>query len=248
MRKQPLVLIPLAFAALVGLGSASSTPAHATKEYARKEKKDCTFCHINDKGAGARNAKGREYEANGYKFGVKSWTNDVNLGAYLRANSAYAATWYTESLGVLTKLEKTEKLPGGLALIEGRKSRMKIFPRTWLRSAKKLLAKGKRGLPNALNKFLVRLESQFPATDEGKEAIKLLDGLAKAKETKTAVDEARAREKLRVSYLEARTELALGNIEKGRKLLDSIRTNKLLDPAVKKAVDKLYAESAPSTD
>ncbi len=43
--------------------SASATPAHAAKEG-----KACGYCHVNPAGGGPRNAKGKQYEANGDKF------------------------------------------------------------------------------------------------------------------------------------------------------------------------------------
>ena len=55
-------------AAIVLLAALPPSPARATKEYARNEGKDCSHCHISDKGSGPRNATGKEYEANGYRF------------------------------------------------------------------------------------------------------------------------------------------------------------------------------------
>lgn len=56
-----------AVALLVGLlvapRSASALPA-----YAQKEGKPCGYCHLNPAGGGERNAKGKQYEANGHKF------------------------------------------------------------------------------------------------------------------------------------------------------------------------------------
>jgi hypothetical protein len=143
----------------------SPREALATKEYAKKEGKDCGFCHISDKGSGPRTAKGREYEANGHLFGVKSWTNDANEQKYLRANSAVIAQWYAEASRLLDELDKDEKLPGGAALVGGTRDKFKMFKSPWLRQAKRLLALGDRGTPNALV-FLAKLESQFAATDE----------------------------------------------------------------------------------
>jgi hypothetical protein len=42
--------------------------AQAKPEYAAKEGKPCGYCHVNPAGGGARNAKGKEYEANGHTF------------------------------------------------------------------------------------------------------------------------------------------------------------------------------------
>lgn len=202
--------------------------AAATKDYARKEEKDCSWCHLHEKGSGPRNERGREYEANGYRFGVESWSTDANRDKYLRANAAYLATWYGEALRLLDELEKDEELPGGKALVAGRRDRMKMFPKAWLRAAKGLLDKAERGIPdaaaNAMDRFLVRLESQFPATDEGREAVRLLDDLVKKHPDE--VTTARAREKVRLRLLEARLELGLGRRERGRELLAEV----LADP------------------
>ena len=56
-----------AFVLLAGLvvvpRSASALPA-----YAQKEGKPCGYCHVNPAGGGERNAKGKQYEANGHSF------------------------------------------------------------------------------------------------------------------------------------------------------------------------------------
>jgi len=215
---------PLASILAVALAAAAAVlvsprEALATKDYAKKEGKDCGFCHISDKGSGPRTAKGREYEANGHQFGVKSWTNDANEQKYLRASSAIVAQWYGEASKLLEELAKDEKLPGGTALVDATRDRFKMFKGPWIRSAKKLLAKGDLGVPNALA-FLAKLETQFPSTDEGKEAIQLLDGLAKDAKTKDAVANARAAEKARGLMLEGKTEFQLGHADKAKELLE----------------------------
>lgn len=228
------VLCAAAFGTLV-----SPREALATKEYAKKEGKDCSFCHISDKGSGPRTAKGREYEANGHLFGVKSWTNDANEQKYLRASSAVIAQWYAEATRLLDELDKGEKLPGGTALVGGTRDKFKMFKSPWLRQAKRLLALGDRGVPNALV-FLAKLESQFAAADEGKEAVQLLDGLAKDAKTKDAAADARAAEKARVVFLEGETEFQLGHADKARDLF----TKTLADPhatAIEKDVREAIA-------
>jgi hypothetical protein len=212
------VLSGIAIVLAAALASfAAPREALATKEYAKKEGKDCGFCHIAEKGSGPRTAKGREYEANGHQFGVKSWTSDANEQKYLRANSAVIAQWYAEAARLLDELDKDEKLPGGTALVGGTRDKFKMFKSPWLRQAKRLLALGDRGVPNALV-FLAKLESQFGATDEGKEAVQLLDGLAKDGKTKDAAADARAAEQARVLYLEGLTEFQLGHSDKAREL------------------------------
>lgn len=205
------------------------SPALATQEYAKKEAKDCSHCHVNPKGAGPRNAAGREFEANGHRFGVKSWTSDAVRDKYLRACAALGSRWYAEASRLLDEVKKEETLPGGLALVDGTAERFRMFPRTWLGAAKKLLAKGDRGVANAFE-FLARLESQFPGTEEGKEATKLLDaainGESKDEARKTAAAEARAVENVRLVFLRGRTEWDLGNAAEGRKLFDQV----LADP------------------
>jgi len=43
--------------------SATALPA-----YAQKEGKACGYCHANPAGGGERNARGKQYEANGHSF------------------------------------------------------------------------------------------------------------------------------------------------------------------------------------
>ena len=52
------------FAGLVAAPrSATALPAYSTKEG-----KPCGYCHVNPAGGGERNAKGKQYEANGHSF------------------------------------------------------------------------------------------------------------------------------------------------------------------------------------
>ena len=52
---------------LAGLVAAPRS-ATALPAYAQKEGKPCGYCHVNPAGGGERNAKGKQYEANGHKF------------------------------------------------------------------------------------------------------------------------------------------------------------------------------------
>jgi len=225
VRRRPDPLTSAALLCLLAgtalLAALPPTPAHATKEYARKEQKDCSHCHISDKGSGPRNATGKEYEANGHRFGVESWSSEENRAKYLRAKAALMSTWYGEADRLFDELAEAETKAGGLALVDGTRRKFQMFPRTWLRSAKKLLEKGARGVPNALG-FLVKLESQFPATDEGREAVTLLDGLAAKDESRDAVASARAEEAARLVFLRARTELELANFAEARALFAQV--------------------------
>jgi hypothetical protein len=45
--------------------------ANALPAYAQKEGKACGYCHVNPAGGGARNAKGKQYQANGHSFKKK---------------------------------------------------------------------------------------------------------------------------------------------------------------------------------
>jgi hypothetical protein len=230
----------LAAASLAASLGPGPPPAEATQDYAKAEGKDCSHCHVNPKGAGPRNATGREYEANGHRFGVRSWTSDALRDRYLRACAALSATWYGEAAKLLDALAREEKLPGGLALVEATRERFRMFPRGWMRSAKALLAKGDRGTANALA-FLAKLESQFPAADEGREAAKLLDEAAADDARKAAAAEARAVEKVRVLLLQGRTEWDLGEAAAARKLFDQV----LADPRGKQYAKEIAELLSP---
>src|SRR5437867_4087978 len=62
----PALLVPAL--AVVAVAVAPVPDAAAKPEYAKKEGKECAFCHVNPKGGGPRNAKGDEYAKNGHKF------------------------------------------------------------------------------------------------------------------------------------------------------------------------------------
>lgn len=58
----------LAVAALLTGLLVAPRSANALPAYAQKEGKPCGYCHVNPAGGGERNAKGKQYEANGHKF------------------------------------------------------------------------------------------------------------------------------------------------------------------------------------
>lgn len=59
-----------ALAAVILLAGLTVAPRSATAlpTYAQKEGKPCGYCHANPAGGGERNAKGKQYEANGHTF------------------------------------------------------------------------------------------------------------------------------------------------------------------------------------
>ena len=210
----------LVLAALIALAWPAS-PAGATREYARSEDKDCSFCHVNESGGGPRTEQGRVFEANGHRFGVASWTNDENRRTYLRARSALLATWYAECDRLLDEVALVEDKPGGKTLIESTRKRYSMFPRAWLRSADKLLQKGARGRPNAL-RFLTKLESQFPESAQGKDATQRLDRMAADEELAGEIEKARAAEQARMLLLRGRTAYELGELTEARGLFQQV--------------------------
>jgi hypothetical protein len=54
----------IAVAALI----AAPQQAQALPAYAAKEGKPCGYCHVNPAGGGPRNARGKQYQANGHTF------------------------------------------------------------------------------------------------------------------------------------------------------------------------------------
>jgi hypothetical protein len=59
-----LVAVIISLAGLI----VSSRSATALPAYAQKEGKPCGYCHVNPAGGGDRNARGKQYEANGHTF------------------------------------------------------------------------------------------------------------------------------------------------------------------------------------
>ena len=77
-------IIPVLGCAVLVIGASS---ANARPEYAAKEKKDCSFCHINPAGGGERNSRGKYYAKNNHSLvGLpiafkSSWKLDAPEGA-----------------------------------------------------------------------------------------------------------------------------------------------------------------------
>ncbi len=228
MNARTIAVVPLlVVAAALGV-FVSPREALATREFAKKENKPCAFCHVSPRGGGPRNQTGRDYEANGYAFAVKTWSSDDNQQKYLRANSAVIAQWYAEADRVLDDLAKIEKAKAAGALMSAARDKYKTVPATWLHDAKTSIMKGAPGVPVAATS-LAKLESQFPKTDQGKESIRLLDRYAKDPATKDAAEHARAVEKARLVVLEGVTEFHLDHADKAKELLQKA----LADPDAK---------------
>lgn len=54
--------------ALVALVLSTASQAFALPAYAKKEKKDCKFCHVNASGGGKRNAAGEWYKTHNHSL------------------------------------------------------------------------------------------------------------------------------------------------------------------------------------
>ena len=65
-----IIVGSLGLAAVALLAGLVVTPRSATAlpAYSQKEGKPCGYCHVNAAGGGERNAKGKQYEANGHSF------------------------------------------------------------------------------------------------------------------------------------------------------------------------------------
>jgi len=68
--KSVIIGASAALAAAVLFTALVTAPRSATAlpAYSQKEGKACGYCHVNPAGGGERNAKGKQYEANGHKF------------------------------------------------------------------------------------------------------------------------------------------------------------------------------------
>jgi len=68
--KSVIIRASAALAAAVLFTALVTAPRSATAlpAYSQKEGKACGYCHVNPAGGGERNAKGKQYEANGHKF------------------------------------------------------------------------------------------------------------------------------------------------------------------------------------
>jgi hypothetical protein len=210
--------LPAAVALAAGLSLAvPPKSADAKPEYAKKEGKDCAYCHVNPKGGGPRNAKGDEYAKNNHKFPPtpggfgedKAFSSEAVGKAYDLAQKAIELQHYADAARRLGELKSKEKKgsPGAqkLAAAEGR---LDGKGRDLVKAAKDAIEGGKA---QEAADAMVRVETEFKGRDPSKEVAALRTSLLKLPGGKEADAAAKAVEPQRLAYFDALMKDAEGN-------------------------------------
>jgi hypothetical protein len=210
--------IPLAFAVPVGLlalGALVARPerslprAEAKPEYARKEKKDCAFCHTSAKGGGARNAAGAEYEKNGHKFPPpaaggfgedKAFASEANGKAFELVRKAIEIGHWTDAYRRIAALKPKEKKGPGAQLLMNTEAQVDGRGRDLVKAAKDAMVAGKT--TDAAD-AIARIETEFKGREPAKEVSRLRADLVKMPGGKEADAAAKAVETRRLLFLDA---------------------------------------------
>jgi hypothetical protein len=211
--------IPLAVAFPVGLlalGALVARPeralprAEAKPEYARKEKKDCSFCHTNAKGGGARNATGTAYEKNGHKFPEaaggggfgedKAFASEANGKAFELVRKAIEIGHWSDAFRRLAALRAKEKKGAAAQLLMNTEAQVDNRGRDLVKAVKEAIVAGKT---KDAAEALARIETEFKGREAAKEVARLRADLAKLPGGKEADVAAKPVEARRLQFLDA---------------------------------------------
>ncbi len=208
-RRRLWIPVPAALVFAVALAaSAPARTADAKPEFSRREGKDCTFCHVNPRGGGARNAKGMEYEKNGFRFPGAAqgfgeddaFTSQANGQLYYLVKVALSIEHYPYAYDKLKLLQGKERKGPGAQKV------MNTWPvidgkgRDLARRAKEAIQNGQaRDAADAL----VRLETEFKGRDPAKEVARIRADLEKLPGGKEAQVVARTTETQRLAWFAA---------------------------------------------
>lgn len=223
-------VLPALVVALVGVAALVSGPvpaAFAKPEFSRKEKKDCAYCHTDPKGGGPRNAKGMEYQRNGFRFldaaggygEDKAFSSEANGKAFDLVRRAMEVGHWSDALKRIAALKAKEKKGPGAQLLLNTEAQVDNRGRDLARTAKDAIQSGK--VPEAAE-ALARLEKEFAGRDPAKEVARIRGDLLKLPGGKEADAAAKAQEPLRIAYLDALMRDVEGNRATAAKALQDL--------------------------
>src|SRR5262245_39816498 len=195
------------------LGSAAPD-AHARPEYAKKEGKECSFCHVNPKGGGPRNAKGDEYAKNGHKFLAQgfgqdaAFSSEANGKAFDLVQKAISFEHWSDALTRIKDLKSKEKKGAAAQLLLNTEGQVDGKGRDLAKTAKESVTSGKA---KEASEALLRVEVEFKGRDAAKDAPKIRSDVEKLAGGKEALEAARTLETQRVAWLDAEMKEAAGD-------------------------------------
>lgn len=151
------VLPSIVLLLLLAVASATFAPvpaASAKASFSQRENKPCAYCHVNPMGGGARNAKGEEYQRNGFKFPPSSrkggfgeddaFKNQANADQFGFVRAAMQLEHWSEALRRLADLKaKEDKKGAGYQKVINTESIVDGKGRDLVRAARESIEAGK---------------------------------------------------------------------------------------------------------
>jgi hypothetical protein len=237
-----LAALPAVLAVAAGLAlTAPAKPAEAKPEYAKKEGKECAYCHVKATGGGPRTAKGDEYAKNGRKFPPapggfgedKAFSNENNGKAFEFVRKALEVQHWADAARRLGELKPKEKKGSpGAQLLANTEGALDGKGRDLVKAAKEAIQGGKT---QEAADAMIRVETEFKGREPAKEVSALRASLLKLPGGKEAEVAAKALEPQRLTFLDALMKDAEGN---------RIGALRLLNDLVAKFPDGPYATDA----
>jgi hypothetical protein len=206
-RRSGWIVFPPAVVLAIGVLCASPLPrAEARPEFARKEGKDCAFCHTNPRGGGPRTPKGEEYEKNGHKFAAPgfgeddAFTTQANGQLFFLVKGAIGIEHFKYALEKLKVLQGKEKKGPGAQKVMNTWGVIDGRGRDLAKKAKDAITAG--NVKDA-SEAMIRLEVEFVGREPAKEVGKIRTDLQKLPGGKEAETAAKALEIQRLAWFGA---------------------------------------------
>ena len=229
MSKLALAPLPvLAVIATLGVWTAHGPTAFAKPEFAKKEGKDCAFCHVNPRGGGPRNDKGNEYQKNGFKFPVEkkgygedgAFSTESAGKAFARVRDAIGLTFWSDALRRIAEIKPKEKKgTKGADLLLNTETSIDARGKDLVVVAKDAVQGGKVA---EAAEALARLETEFKGRDPAKDVAKWRTELEKLPGGKEAGALAKIQEAQRLQWFAAQTKLLDGDKAGAIKLAEDL--------------------------
>jgi hypothetical protein len=246
-------VVPLPLAGFWGVALAlSASTASAKPEFSRREGKACAYCHVNARGGGDRNAKGMEYERNGFKFpdAKKGYGEDdlfatpANGTAFYYVREAIELGHYADALARLKVLQGKEKKGAAAQRILNTYGQVDQRGRDLVKAARDAVANGQ---VKEAAEALARVEVAFRGREPAKDVPKVRAELLKLPGGKEAEAAAKAAEPQRVQWLTALMEEVQGDVPGAKKLLEDLLAKHPQGPFAAQAKEKLEALAEGAT-
>jgi hypothetical protein len=209
-----LLVVPASFVA-TSLARGPAFHVEGKPDFAKKENKDCSYCHKNPKGAGPLNDKGTEYRKNGLKFPVEAkgfgedgaFSSEANAKAWELAKKAIELGHWSDALKRIGELKAKEKKGPAAQFLLNQERAVDNRGLDLARTARDAVQGGK--VPEAAE-ALIRVETEFKGREAAKDIGKIRAEFGKLAGSKEADAAAKAVEPQRLAWFDAQMREAEG--------------------------------------